>query len=241
LLKECQLSLTWRLTPAGSASTPVPHPVLLVETAERAGNDVLAHQLTELLSQAGVFASVEVLNQHTPVGEYHRAAKEASTALEISPPPAQMPSSTSGKVASASPARPDQRLTDLPPASPRFATTAQTSSPQRQLGSVERVITARSVTPAAPSGHDAASSFDEAAGRATQRYGHHPATDARHEPDIREPRGSRESSQGSPASSRPPREQNPPRRHTPPPEPGTHLGPPQDPARDQIWAFGPPN
>lgn len=243
LLKGCRLSLTWRLTPAGSASTPVPHPVLLVETTERAGNDVLAHQLTELLSQAGVFASVEVLSQHAPVGDYHRAAKDASAALETHAPPAD--TLAAGSAPSASPARSDHRLTRPPTAPPRVATSgapsAQTPASHPPLGPVERVITARSATVAAPGGYNAATPFDEAARWGPQRGDHHPPVDLRQEPHLRQPRASRETLQGRPAPPQPSPDQHPSQQLNPAAQLGTHPSPPQDPGRPPIWAFGPPD
>jgi hypothetical protein len=74
LLRDCQLWLSWRLTPAGSAPGPLPHPVVLVETSDAIGAEVLAYQLAEVLARAGVFASVEVFSGDLELGEYHRAA-----------------------------------------------------------------------------------------------------------------------------------------------------------------------
>lgn len=82
VLRGCRVRLSWRLTPAGSAPTPVPHPVLLVETTEHTGAEVLAYQISDLLGQAGVFASVEVFGPNIPVGDYHRAALHASVPLD---------------------------------------------------------------------------------------------------------------------------------------------------------------
>src|SRR5581483_4340572 len=82
LVRGCRLWLSWRLTPAGSAPTPVPHPVLLLETADGGGADVLAYQVADLLGQAGVFASVEVFGAGAALDEYHRAALAASVPLE---------------------------------------------------------------------------------------------------------------------------------------------------------------
>jgi hypothetical protein len=66
----------------------MPHPVLLVETTDPDGGDVLAHHVTELLGQAGVFVSVEVLGPNSPVGDYHRAAMQSSVVLGSFIPPA---------------------------------------------------------------------------------------------------------------------------------------------------------
>jgi hypothetical protein len=76
LLRDCQLWLTWRITPAGSAPGPVPHLVVLIEVLDGAGADVLAYQVAEVLSLAGTFASVEVFAADAELGDYHRAALE---------------------------------------------------------------------------------------------------------------------------------------------------------------------
>src|SRR5207248_3300532 len=82
LVRGCRLWLSWRLTPAGAAPTPVPHPVLLIETSDGGGADLLAYQVADLLWQAGVFASVEVFGAGAALGEYHRAALGSSVPLE---------------------------------------------------------------------------------------------------------------------------------------------------------------
>ena len=74
LLRDCQLWLTWRVTPAGGAPGPLPHPVVLIETLDGIGAEVLAYQVAEVLSRAGVFASVEVFTSEMELSDYHRAA-----------------------------------------------------------------------------------------------------------------------------------------------------------------------
>jgi hypothetical protein len=81
LLRDCHLWLAWRLTPAGGAPGPLPHPVVLVETGDAEGADVLAYQLGEVLSRAGVFASVEVFSGDRELGDYHRAALAQARAM----------------------------------------------------------------------------------------------------------------------------------------------------------------
>ncbi|MFC4943344.1 hypothetical protein [Pseudonocardia sp. GCM10023141] len=74
-LRDCRVLLTWRLTPAGSAPGPLPHPVLLVEVdAGGPPTDVLAYQLAVALERAGAQASVEVLTAGRPLSAYHAAA-----------------------------------------------------------------------------------------------------------------------------------------------------------------------
>jgi hypothetical protein len=82
LLRDCRIWLTWRITPAGSAPGPLPHPVLLVEAADAAGADVLAYQVGEVLWRSGVFASVEVFVAREELGEYHRAALAEAKQVE---------------------------------------------------------------------------------------------------------------------------------------------------------------
>lgn len=81
LLRDCQLWMTWRLTPAGGAPGPVPHPVVLVETSDALGAEALAYQVAEVLSRAGVFASVEVFSNTLQLGDYHREALAAARSL----------------------------------------------------------------------------------------------------------------------------------------------------------------
>jgi hypothetical protein len=81
LLRDCKLWLTWRLTPAGGAPTPLPHPVVLVETSDVLGAEALAYQVAEVLSRAGVFASVEVFSNSLQLGDYHREALAAARSL----------------------------------------------------------------------------------------------------------------------------------------------------------------
>ncbi|MBV9312872.1 MAG: hypothetical protein JO100_03820 [Pseudonocardia sp.] len=83
LMRGCRLWLTWRLTPAGGAPGPVPHPVLLIEAADGSGADLLAYQVGDLLMQAGVFVSVEVFTADARLGNYHQAALDAARMLQL--------------------------------------------------------------------------------------------------------------------------------------------------------------
>ncbi|MBO0851653.1 MAG: hypothetical protein J2P20_19485, partial [Pseudonocardia sp.] len=85
LLRDCQVLLVWRTTPTGGAPGPLPHPVVLIETAEAAGADVLAYQVGEVLARAGVFASVEVFAAEHQLGDYHRAALTEARRIEVAP------------------------------------------------------------------------------------------------------------------------------------------------------------
>lgn len=74
-VQGCRILVARRLTPAGSAPGPLPHPVVLVEVLPGArATDVLAYQLAATLERAGVPASVEVLTADAPVPAYHAAA-----------------------------------------------------------------------------------------------------------------------------------------------------------------------
>ncbi|MEJ3655658.1 hypothetical protein WEH80_22065 [Actinomycetes bacterium KLBMP 9759] len=75
LLRDCAVHLSWRLTPAGTAPGPLPHPVVLVEIEDgMQPSDVLAYQLAVALDRAGVNASVEVLTARRARSPYHVAA-----------------------------------------------------------------------------------------------------------------------------------------------------------------------
>ena len=82
LLEGARVDLSWRLTPAGTAPGPLPHPVVLVEI-EPGGRpaDVLAYQLHVALDRVDVVASVEVLTVGRPVPAYHEAARRAARSV----------------------------------------------------------------------------------------------------------------------------------------------------------------
>lgn len=86
-----RLRLTWRQTPAGPAPTPLPYPVLLVETPEdgRPG-EVLAYQVGAAMARSGAHVAVEVLTSGRPLTTYHAAALRDSTPLsgDVAPRPA---------------------------------------------------------------------------------------------------------------------------------------------------------
>jgi hypothetical protein len=74
--------LARRLTPAGTAPGPLPHPVVLVRMhAGTRPADVLAYQLGAALDRAGTPASVEVLPADGPVPAYHAAALDVAVEL----------------------------------------------------------------------------------------------------------------------------------------------------------------
>jgi hypothetical protein len=93
LLDGARVRLAWRLTPAGTAPGPLPHPVLLVDV-EPGGRpaDVLAYQLYVGLERAGVTASIEVLTSGRPLSAYHASARREARAVVASPvAPAEVP------------------------------------------------------------------------------------------------------------------------------------------------------
>jgi hypothetical protein len=81
-LTGCSVLLARRLTPAGAAPGPLPHPVVLVRVHDRTRHaEVLAYQLGAALERAGAPASVEVLPADGPVPPYHAAALDAAVEL----------------------------------------------------------------------------------------------------------------------------------------------------------------
>jgi hypothetical protein len=64
----------WRLTPAGPASGPVPHRVVLVGVGPGGFPPATAYRVEYALRRAGIRASVEVLVDGTEPGGYHQEA-----------------------------------------------------------------------------------------------------------------------------------------------------------------------
>jgi hypothetical protein len=82
-----RLRLAWRQTPAGPAPTPLPQPVLLVETAaDGRPGEVLAYQVGAAMARSGVHVAVEVLTSGRPLTSYHAAALRDSTPLSSDAP-----------------------------------------------------------------------------------------------------------------------------------------------------------
>ncbi|HEY0812139.1 MAG TPA: hypothetical protein VGE11_02565 [Pseudonocardia sp.] len=113
-----RLRLAWRLTPVGSAPSPLPHPVLLVETPEGGRPaEVLAYQIAAALTRCGVQAAVEVLTSGRPMPAYHAAALRDSVPLgEGTPPLPSPPESVESVVAEVIEEVQAGRRTALPPA-----------------------------------------------------------------------------------------------------------------------------
>ncbi|ALE75661.1 hypothetical protein FRP1_27315 [Pseudonocardia sp. EC080625-04] len=79
--------LAWRVTPAGSAPGPLPHPVLLGRTHGDGSAEVLTYRAQSALAGAGIAASVEVRGDGDPDTPYHRAAREVAVPVHAGPGP----------------------------------------------------------------------------------------------------------------------------------------------------------
>ena len=102
LREGVRLRLTWRQTPAGPVPTPLPQPVLLVETAaDGRPGEVLAYQVGAAMARSGVHVAVEVLTSGRPLTSYHAAALRDSTPLSGDAPlrPASPPEKVESVVA----------------------------------------------------------------------------------------------------------------------------------------------
>jgi hypothetical protein len=84
LLQGCRVRLTHRLTAAGSAPGPLPHPVLIVEVEPGSRRpDMLSYQLAVALERSGVPTAVEVLTAGTPVSAYHAEALRSADPVRL--------------------------------------------------------------------------------------------------------------------------------------------------------------
>jgi hypothetical protein len=83
-LVGCTIRLTWRLTPAGAAPGPLPHPVLLVELpGPSTSAEVLAYRLSSVLDRAGMPSSVEAYGAADALPAYHlEALRNARTIVD---------------------------------------------------------------------------------------------------------------------------------------------------------------
>ncbi|OLL74845.1 DNA polymerase III subunits gamma and tau [Pseudonocardia sp. Ae168_Ps1] len=79
--------LAWRVTPAGSAPGPLPHPVLLGRTHGDGSAEVLTYRAQSALAGAGIAASVEVRGDGDPDTPYHRAARGTAVPVHAGPGP----------------------------------------------------------------------------------------------------------------------------------------------------------
>ncbi|NMI00815.1 hypothetical protein [Pseudonocardia acidicola] len=121
-LGDCRIWLTWRITPAGSAPGPVPHPVVLVEIGSGGPDtgieshttaDVLAYQLAATLDRAGARASVEAFVAGSTLPDYH--AEALRSARPVPTTPANVPRATE-RARRGEPTQADRGLGAAPPA-----------------------------------------------------------------------------------------------------------------------------
>ncbi|CRK61042.1 predicted protein [Alloactinosynnema sp. L-07] len=88
----------WRLTPAGAASGPVPHRVVLIRVGPSGSGPATAYRVEHALRRAGLTASVEVLRDSTESSDYHHSAMRYATAVPLerssTSPPSWTPSPT---------------------------------------------------------------------------------------------------------------------------------------------------
>ncbi|HVK21337.1 MAG TPA: hypothetical protein VM677_08250 [Actinokineospora sp.] len=73
----------WRLTPAGAASGPVPHRVVLIRVGPAGSGPATAYRVEHALRRAGLTASVEVLRDSTESSDYHHSAMRYATAVPL--------------------------------------------------------------------------------------------------------------------------------------------------------------
>jgi hypothetical protein len=139
-LQGCRILVARRLTPAGSAPGPLPHPVVLVEVMPGArATDVLAYQLAVTLERAGVPASVEVLTADAPVPAYHAAALRSARLIRSDDggerhmaEPEQAPGRPSAVFGAGPPSLPGHRHTRHPLAPPQPDVAGLLGTPARQ-------------------------------------------------------------------------------------------------------------
>ncbi|HYQ69244.1 hypothetical protein, partial [Actinophytocola sp.] len=106
----------WRLTPAGPASGPVPHRMVLVGIGPGGFAPATAYRVEDALRRAGIRASVEVLMDGVEPGEYHREAMRNARQIPFDGPgfnrPQVEPAYVAARIAPARPSAPP------PPAEP---------------------------------------------------------------------------------------------------------------------------
>lgn len=73
----------WRLTPAGAASGPVPHRIVLIRIGPTGSGPATAYRVEHALRRAGLTASVEVLRDSTESSDYHHSAMRYATSVPL--------------------------------------------------------------------------------------------------------------------------------------------------------------
>lgn len=83
-LQGTSVHLTWRLTPAGTAPGPLPHPVVILEIdPARHSGEMLSYLVASGLARGGVHASVEVVAAGQAHPPYQRAALAAAVPVAV--------------------------------------------------------------------------------------------------------------------------------------------------------------
>jgi hypothetical protein len=83
-LQGTSVHLTWRLTPAGTAPGPLPHPVVILEIDPvRHSGEMLSYLVASGLARGGVHASVEVVAAGQAHPPYQRAALAAALPVGV--------------------------------------------------------------------------------------------------------------------------------------------------------------
>jgi hypothetical protein len=83
-LQGAVVHLTWRLTPAGTAPGPLPHPVVVLEIDPvRHSGEMLSYLVASGLARGGVHASVEVVAAGQAHPPYQAAALAAAVAVAV--------------------------------------------------------------------------------------------------------------------------------------------------------------
>ncbi|RZS41300.1 hypothetical protein EV193_103622 [Herbihabitans rhizosphaerae] len=112
----------WRLTPAGAATGPVPHRVVLIEIGADGFAPATSYRVENALRRAGIRATVEVVAANGRRQEYHRAALAKARMIDVgvsagsSLPERTSRPSTPPPAKPAAPAEPAPRAETPPPA-----------------------------------------------------------------------------------------------------------------------------
>ena len=125
----------WRLTPAGPASGPVPHLMVLVGIGPGGFAPATAYRVEDALRRAGIRASVEVLMDGLEPGEYHREAMRNARQIPFDGPgfnrPRVEPAYEAARIAPARVEAP--RMTPPAPEPPRLEPARVSAVPQSRV------------------------------------------------------------------------------------------------------------
>jgi hypothetical protein len=124
----------WRLSPAGPASGPVPHLLVLVGIGPGGFPPATAYRVEDALRRNGIRASVEVLMDGVEPGEYHREAMRNARQIPFDGPgfnrPRVEPAYEAARIA---PARVEAPRMSAAPEPPRLEPARVTSVPQEPI------------------------------------------------------------------------------------------------------------